>query len=61
MCNSSYQGDHRLAMADAFVQFAEGMGDSIDPFRYGEALWVKMLALDDRPAAPLRVRRRAVK
>ncbi len=48
ICNQHYQGDHRLSIADAFVQFVDQL-DDCDPFRYAEALWVKMLALDDNP------------
>jgi len=48
MCNQEYQGDHRLAMAEAFVQMADQI-DDIDPYRYGEALWTKLLAVDEDP------------
>ena len=37
-----------MSIADAFVQFVDQL-DDCDPFRYAEALWVKMLALDDNP------------
>eukprot|EP00577_Skeletonema_sp_RCC1716_P030842 CAMPEP_0113385980 /NCGR_PEP_ID=MMETSP0013_2-20120614/7760_1 /TAXON_ID=2843 ORGANISM="Skeletonema costatum, Strain 1716" /NCGR_SAMPLE_ID=MMETSP0013_2 /ASSEMBLY_ACC=CAM_ASM_000158 /LENGTH=39 /DNA_ID=CAMNT_0000268781 /DNA_START=40 /DNA_END=156 /DNA_ORIENTATION=- /assembly_acc=CAM_ASM_000158 len=32
-------------MADAFIQMADHI-DDCDPFRYAEALWTKLLAVD---------------
>ena len=48
LCKQGYQNDHRISMAEAFVQFCEQI-DDIDPFRYGEALYTKLLALDKDP------------
>jgi len=45
LCNQRYNNELQLDMADAFIQMADQI-DDCDPFRYAEALWTKLLAVD---------------